>query len=142
MTCYTETGEDDQLQRVSRMAIERVEKALAKDPANASALATGAGALARVGEDQRAKDWIDRALLLDPDNILMRYNLACALVTDLQDNGRAVEVMGPYFERTLSTAQIKHADVDPDLDPVRDDPRFKSLMAEAKQRLGMVDAKA
>jgi adenylate cyclase len=142
MTCYHETGEDDQLQRVSRMAIERVEKALAKDPANASALATGAGALARVGEDQRAKDWIDRALLLDPDNILMRYNLACALVTDLQDNGRAVEVMGPYFERTLSTAQIKHADVDPDLDPVRDDPRFKSLMAEAKQRLGMVDAKA
>ena len=105
-------------------------------------MATGAGALARVGEDQRAKDWIDRALLLDPDNILMRYNLACALVTDLQDNGRAVEVMGPYFERTLSTAQIKHADVDPDLDPVRDDPRFKSLMAEAKQRLGMVDAKA
>ena len=36
-----------------------------------------------------------------------------------------LEVMVPYFERTLSTAQIKHADVDPDLDPVRDDPRFK-----------------
>jgi adenylate cyclase len=119
-----------------------VEKALAKDPANASALATGAGALARLGEDQRAKDWIDRALLLDPDNILMRYNLACALVADLGDNDRAVDVMGPYFERTLSTAQIKHADVDPDLDPIRDDARFKSMMADAKQRLGMAEAVA
>ena len=142
MTCYHETGEDDQLGRVSRLAVERVEKALAKDPANASALATGAGALARLGEDQRAKDWIDRALLLDPDNILMRYNLACALVADLGDNDRAVDVMGPYFERTLSTAQIKHADVDPDLDPIRDDTRFKSMMADAKQRLGMTEAVA
>jgi adenylate cyclase len=138
MTCYHETDQPDQLTRVSRMAVERVEKALAKDPANASALATGAGALARLGEDQRAKDWIDRALLLDPDNILMRYNLACALVTDLCDNERAMEIVGPYFERTLSTAQIRHADVDPDLDAVRGDPRFKQLMADAKQRLGMV----
>ena len=142
MTCYHETGEEDQLRRVSRLAVERVEKALAKDPANASALATGAGALARLGEDQRAKDWIDRALLLDPDNILMRYNLACALVADLGDNDRAVDVMGPYFERTLSTAQIKHADVDPDLDPIRDDSRFKSMMTDAKQRLGMTGAVA
>jgi adenylate cyclase len=137
MTCYCETSDDEQLKRVSRMAVDRVEKALAKDPANASALATGAGALARLGEDQRAKDWIDRALLLDPDNILMRYNLGCALVTDLHDNERAVEVMAPYFERTLSTAQIRHADVDPDLDPVRNHPRFQSLMATAKDRLGM-----
>jgi adenylate cyclase len=137
MTCYHETGEAEQLQRVSRLTVERVERALAKDPANASALATGAGALAGLGEDQRAKDWIDRALLLDPDNILMRYNLGCALVTDLQDNDRALEVMGPYFERTLSTAQIKHADVDPDLDAVRDDPRYRALVADAKKRLGM-----
>ena len=67
----------------------------------------------------------------------MRYNLACALVTDLHDNDRAVEIVGPYFERTLSTAQIKHADVDPDLDAVREDPQFQALVAAAKVRLGM-----
>lgn len=142
MTCYHETGQEDELLRVSRMVVERVEKALAKDPANASALATGAGALARLGEDQRAKDWIDRALLLDPDNILMRYNLGCALVTDLNDYCRAIEVMGPYFQRTLSTAQILHADVDPDLDPIRGEPDFKAMVADAKERLGMSAADA
>ena len=72
----------------------------------------------------------------------MRYNLGCALVTDLHDNERAVEVMAPYFERTLSTAQIRHADVDPDLDPVRIHPRFQSLMAAAKVRLGMSEGSA
>ena len=137
MTCYHETGQDDQLLRISRVAVERVEKALAKDPSNASALASGAAALATLGEDLRAKDWIDRALLLDPDNILMRYNLACALATDLKDNDRALEVIAPYFERTLSATQIKHADVDPDLDPLRGDPRFTELVGAAKQRLGM-----
>ena len=71
-----------------------------------------------------------------------RLAVACALVADLGDHDRAVDVMGPYFERTLSTAQIKHADVDPDLDPIRDDARFKSMMADAKQRLGMVEAVA
>ncbi|MEO8176526.1 MAG: TIR domain-containing protein [Sphingomicrobium sp.] len=137
LTCYNETGESDQSLRISRIAVERVEKALAKDPSNASALATGAAALVTLGESQRAKDWIDRALLLDPDNILMCYNLACTLATDLKDKNRALEVIVPYFERTLSTAQIKHADVDPDLHPIRDDQRFIELVATAKQRLGI-----
>ena len=138
-TCYHETGDQDQLLRVSRMLVERVEKALAKDPSNASALASGCAGLANLGEDQRAKDWIDRALLLDPDNILMRYNLACTLATDLRDSDRAIEVVAPYFERTLSTAQIKHADVDPDIDPIRGDPRVLEMVAAAKKRLGMVE---
>ncbi len=69
----------------------------------------------------------------------MRYNLACALVTDLDDNRRAVEIIRPYFERTLSTAQIMHADVDPDLDAIRDDPDFRTMVADAKQRLGMIE---
>jgi hypothetical protein len=31
--------------------------------------------------------------------------------------------------------QVKHADVDPDLDPIRDDPRFQKMVANAKERL-------
>lgn len=137
MTCYHQSGQLDELRRVSWLVVERSEKALAKDPANASALASGAAALATIGEDQRAKDWIERALLLDPDNISMRYNLACALAMDLKDNDRALEVIAPYFERTVSPTQLKHADVDPDLDPIREHPRFKQMVAAAKTRLSM-----
>ena len=137
MTCYHQTGEPDQLRRVSQLTVERTEKALAKDPANASALASGAAALAVLGEHERAKDWIERALLLDPDNIMMRYNLACALVMDLGDRDRALEVIAPYFEGVVSQTQIRHMDVDPDLDGLRDHPRFKEMSAAAKKRLGV-----
>lgn len=137
ITCYQGIGASDQLVRVARMASERTEKAIAKDPSNSAVLAAGASALAIVGEDQRARDWIERALLLDPDNIIMRYNLACGLTSHLNDPNRAIEVLEPYFATTLSATHIRHAEVDPDLDPLRGDPRFKEMLAAAKQRLGL-----
>jgi hypothetical protein len=33
---------------------------------------------------------------------------------------------------------VKAAEADPDLDPLRDDPKFKVMLDRAKQRLGMV----
>jgi len=136
-TCYQSIGDEDAVRRSARLTIERAEKAVAKDPANTQALAGGANALAILGEQARARDWIDRALLLDPDNTLTRYNLACALALRLKDADRAIEVLEPYFEQEVSPAQIKHLQVDPDMDPIREHPRFKSLLADAKQRLGM-----
>jgi len=135
--CYRVTGDVVQMRRVAQMAVDRTEKAIAKDPSNATVLASGASALAAVGETQRAKDWIDRALLLDPDNNIMRYNLACALTTDLNDPERGIEVLAPYFRTTLGVAHIRHAEVDPDLDPVREDPRFKQMLADARSRLAI-----
>jgi adenylate cyclase len=141
MSCYHGAGDEENLRRVARMTIERAEKALAKDPANAPALASGAAALGSLGEPGRAKDWIDRALLLDPDNIQMRYNLACALTVDLGDDDRAIEVLQEYFEWTVSPTHIRHADADPDLDQLRHDPRFIKMMHAAKMRLGMAAEK-
>ena len=137
LTCYTALDDKDQLQRIGKMTVERAEKAVAKDPANASALASGSAGLAVLGDHQRARDWIDRALLLEPDNISMRYNLACSLLTDLGDHEAALDLLGPYFERVVSPTQLKHADADPDLDPVREDGRFRNMLGDAKQRLGI-----
>jgi adenylate cyclase len=137
ITCYREIGDLDRRQQAAQMSVERAEKAMLKDPSNATVLAGGANALAALGEDQRAKEWIDRALLLDPDNNIMRYNLACALATDLNDWDRAIEVLAPYFRTTLGVTHIRHAEIDPDLDSLRDDPRFTQMLAEARQRLGM-----
>jgi adenylate cyclase len=139
ITCYQATGDEAGLRRAALLTVERSETAIGKDPSNASALAGGANALAILGEKQRAHDWIDRALLLEPDNLMMRYNLACALAGHLKDNDRAVDVLQPYFEKMPSPTPIKHLDVDPDLDRVREDPRFKEMLAATKQRLGMVE---
>jgi adenylate cyclase len=138
LMCCLESGDDrEAVLRAARMTIERTGKAIAKDPSNAAPVAGGASALAILGEEQRAREWIDRALLLEPDNLNSRYNLACALAANLHDTGRALDVLEPYFENTTSATHIRHADADPDLDSLRDDERFKKMSAAAKQRLGI-----
>jgi adenylate cyclase len=136
-TCYQSVGDQEALLRFARLAIERAEIAVAKDPTNAQALAGGSTALALIGEERRARDWIDRALLVDPDNVIMRYNLACSLAARLEDRDRAIEVMEPYFERVASLTRIRHLSADPDMENIRDDARFQEMLAAAKQRLGM-----
>jgi adenylate cyclase len=97
-------------------------------------MAYGANALAALGEAERAKDWISRALLIDPDNMNARYNFACALTSHLKDSDGALKLLRPVFE-TLAIAWLNHAKADPDLDPLRDDPRFKAMVAAAETRL-------
>jgi adenylate cyclase len=142
MTCYQATGDKDGLMRAATMTLERTEKVIARDPTNSSAMAAGAGALVRLGDEERAREWIRRALLLDPDNLNMRYNVACGLSSELGDLEEAIETLGPFFDRINSTIWMRHVDADPDLDPIRDDPRFKSMVAAAKDRLGIASAAA
>ena len=47
-------------------------------PSNGAAISFGVSALAALGERDRAMEWMERALLIDPDNLNMRYNFACA----------------------------------------------------------------
>jgi adenylate cyclase len=139
ITCYNSTGEDALLRKAAKTALERAERAIAKDPTNGPALAVGASALCMFGDEERARDWIRRALLLDPDNLSMRYNLACSLARELGDPKGALETLKPFFEKVNSQMHIRHLEVDPDLNPIRDDSVFKEMLAAAKTRLGMDD---
>src|ERR1051326_5054372 len=92
-------------------------------------ISNGAYALAILGEEDRAREWIERGLLLDPDNLSMRYNLACTLTVALHDDEAALDVLQPYFERVNTIPQIKHTEADPDFIRIRDKPRFKEMIA-------------
>ena len=139
--CYRGIGEDDTARAKAQMALERTERAVAKDPTNSHALAAGANALAMLGDKHRAREWMQRALAFDPSNLSMRYNLACALVQDLDDPDAALEMLDPYFQRVTSSTFIRHLEADPDLDPIRENPRFQEMLATTKKRLGIsVDA--
>jgi len=35
---------------------------------------------------------------------------------------------------------MRHIEVDPDVDPIREHPRFKKIFGAARQRLGMPEA--
>ena len=140
LTCYKAVGNSAAGLRVARITLARVEKMLSQDPNNATAMGYGALALGALGELERGKEWISRALLIDPDNMNARYNFACSLASLFRepDVDAALELLGPVFE-TLAAGFLDHAKVDPDLDPLRENPRFKAMVAAAEARLAMAN---
>ncbi len=132
--CYRAVGDEEGARCAARRALDRVERVLAHEPDNGSAMSFGVTGLAALGETDRAREWMQRALLLDPDNVNMRYNFACAMITELHDHDAALDLLEPLFER-IRAEPFRWAKSDPDLDPIREHPRFKAMVAAADARL-------
>jgi adenylate cyclase len=135
MTCYSGLGDEERLQHAAKTTLQQVEQVLAQDPSNGAAISFGVSALGALGEKERAREWMERALLIDPDNLNMRYNFACALARELDDRDGAIRML----ESSLSRIQgsLGNAEFDPDFDSIRDDPRFAKIVRDAKKRLGI-----
>ena len=134
ISCYTALGDAENARRVARVALQRAEKLVAQDRSNGNALGAGVAALAALGEPDRAKDWMRRALLIDPDNILMRYNFACTLMRSLGDHEAALDMLGSVVAKDPGKV-VTSAPADPDLAGLHSDPRFQAVLRAAEARL-------
>ncbi|HEY1880007.1 MAG TPA: TIR domain-containing protein [Caulobacteraceae bacterium] len=134
VTCYAALGDTDGARQAARIALARAEAVIGQDRGNGTAMSYGVNALAVLGEADRARDWIRRALLIDPDNQNMRVNFACALSAHLKDTEGALDLLGPYLAQ-VTRYDLNWTKTDPDFEPIRDDPRFRAMIAEAEARL-------
>jgi adenylate cyclase len=135
-TCYSALGEQAKHREAAKRMVSESQKAVQQDPSNGAALGILAGGYAILGEVEKTREWIDRALLIDPDNLNMRYNFACILAAALRDKEAALKMLESTLARS-GAYQVMIADTDTDFDGIRDDPRFQKIIADAKKRHGM-----
>jgi adenylate cyclase len=133
--CYHSLGNSAGMQACAAKMISESEKALIQDPSNGAALASGASGLAIMGQKDRAREWMAKAILLDPENFQMRYNCACVALTYLDDKATALTLL--EFPLTRSRIHVIWAASDPDLDSIRTDPKFVELMDRGRTKFGL-----
>ena len=133
-TVYRGLGDQEAALHAARQVVERASKVVAREPDNCTVISWLVGGLGLLGEAERVQEWIDRALILDPDDFNMRYNFACTFAQELNDPEAALDLL----ETSFNLAQQSSLDwikVDPDMSSLRDHPRFKAMLAAAEARL-------
>ena len=138
LTCLQSEGLQDQMPELGEEMLKRTDRVLSKDGLNASALGASASALAVMGELDRAKERIQRAMMVDPDNFNIPYNFGCQLAVAVGDIEGALDMIEPMMPRQSRSLMLTML-ADPDMDPLRDHPRFKRMVAEAMKRVGLTE---
>ena len=125
-TMLLAAGDDEGSRLVSKIGVERAEKILKDYPDNQRAYYLGAAGLSALGQHDRAMEWSERALELNPDDPATRYNLAC-FYASIGNIDKALDLLE---NSVISGTWIEN---DADLDPLRDHPRFAEIVASLPQ---------
>ncbi|CAN7199078.1 winged helix-turn-helix domain-containing protein [Phenylobacterium sp. LjRoot219] len=136
LSSYNALGDVPGMRATAQKIWARAEKVLARDYVNLGGIGCGVSALAALGEVERARTLVDRALLIAPDNGRMLYNFACGLSAFVGDHDGALKLLEPVFKE-CSVGLLRHVAHDPDLDAIRKDPRFIAMIEAAATRLGL-----
>jgi TolB-like protein/cytochrome c-type biogenesis protein CcmH/NrfG len=123
---YADLGRAAEAEAVRRRGVRLAEDQLKLTPDDARALYMGANGLVALGEIRRGLEWADRALVLDPEEPMLLYNIAC-----IKALAGAREEALACLERSVKggltlRGWLEH---DSNLDAIRDDPRFAALLA-------------
>ena len=133
---YKTLGRPEEFLSTARRCLERARAEVAARPTNALAISFGAVAWAYVGDNARAQEYADRAVVVDPEDYMVRYLVAC--VHALLGN---VDAALASLERMVSGASrwqqwvlgvIQH---DSDWDTLRGNARFAAFLKRLESEL-------
>lgn len=131
---YDAIGDRDAVIANARRTIARCEPQLAAEPDHGGALGFLVGALVDLGETDRAREWTKRAILFDPDNARLHYNLACGMA-GLGEADWACDLLEGIVDK-ITVGWFRWMEADNGLDGIRDEPRFKAMLARGYARFG------
>ena len=125
-TARRKAGRVEEALDADRRGVAAAEKHLEMYPDDARALYLGAGALIATGDALRATEWAERALEAAPDEPSVLYNVGC-MYSMMGNKERAIALVDEAVRKGFGyRAWLEQ---DGDLDPIRDDPRFKAILA-------------
>lgn len=124
---YTSLGRKHDEMRVRLGALETIQRHLEMNPHDTRALYFGAQNLCLIGENEKGVELAERALGQDQDEPVVLYNVACfyALQGDID---RAIELLTTAIANGWGDREW--LETDSDLDTLRQDSRFKALLAQ------------
>ena len=122
---YDDLGDKRRAAALRRRGVAAAEEHLSLNPEETRALYLGANGLVFLGKKDRALQWLERALVLEPDDPMLLYNAGCvyALIGDAQASLACLEkaVTGGLRQK----GWFKN---DSNLDSVRALPRFQDIL--------------
>ena len=123
---YLAVGREGEVAAVARRVVEHAARELTMHPDNPRPAYLGAACLVTLGEQDRGREWLSRALAIDPDDILTQYNVACvyAMLGDTEPAFDLLERMLPYANHEAKS----WVRVDSDLAALRPLPRYQKLL--------------
>ncbi len=124
--CYRSLGRAQDGKEAARRGITLAEHELTLHPEDPRPAHLGIAALIELGETERAREWIARALAIDPDDVRTQYNVACGY-TRLGDIEAAFDLLERLLPRVGPELHqwIKH---DSDFDALRSHTRYQKIL--------------
>jgi adenylate cyclase len=123
---YRSLGRHRESLEAARTGVKLAEKELARHPEDPRPAHLGIAALIELGETDRARDWIARALAIDPDDPVTQYNVACGY-TKLGEIELALDLLERSIKRSgpERRAWVKQ---DSDFDALRSHLRYRKMI--------------
>jgi adenylate cyclase len=128
---YRSLGELEKMRQVALKAIPLAEQELTLHPEDPRPAHFGVAALIEIGQNDRAREWISRALAIDSDDPATLYNCACAY-GKLGEVDAALDLLEQVLQRG-SPGYKEWMAHDSDMNPLRNHPRFEKLVATPKK---------
>ena len=129
---YHNIGCYDLAQTLRARGVSTIEKRLEINPGDTRALYLAANALVFLGQKEKSLAFLQRALLLEPDDSMLLYNAGCIYAL-LGMQEEAISCLERSYKAGLTL--LGWYENDADLDSLRGDSRFISLLERIKKDL-------
>ena len=122
---YKSLGKKEEQEAHLLHGLRLMEGSLELNPDDARAANLAAGVYGSLGDAENAIKYGERSLGIDPEDPMLLYNVAC-MYASLGRNDQAISCLERAVEKGFGHKEW--IDNDPDLDSIRDNPKYQSIV--------------